>query len=58
MAAGMKAWVLTGTNGFDDLQLQETKLRSLRDLDVLVKLKAGSLNYRDVAMAMVMSSPQ
>ncbi|KAI9854572.1 MAG: hypothetical protein M1824_000279 [Vezdaea acicularis] len=52
MAAGMKAWVLTGTNGFDDLQLQETKLRSLRDLDVLVKLKAGSLNYRDVAMAM------
>jgi len=43
-----KQWNVTGTSGFDDLKFQEAPVPELGDSQVLVKLHAASLNYRDL----------
>jgi len=44
-----RAWQIKGSNGFDSLVLQENyPLPELGDHDVLVKIHAVSLNYRDL----------
>jgi NADPH:quinone reductase-like Zn-dependent oxidoreductase len=49
-----KAWTRTGTTGFDTLKFNEqTPLPELGDHDVLVKIHAASLNYRDLSLAKV-----
>ncbi|OIW26318.1 NAD(P)-binding protein [Coniochaeta ligniaria NRRL 30616] len=47
-----KQWVITGTDkGFDGLVFKEGPVPKLGENDVLVKLHAASLNYRDLAIA-------
>ncbi|KAB5533487.1 hypothetical protein GE09DRAFT_972875 [Coniochaeta sp. 2T2.1] len=47
-----KQWVITsGEKGFDGLQSQEAQVPKVGAHDVLVKLHAASLNYRDLAIA-------
>ncbi len=54
----MKQWVITGSDkGFDGLQVQDAQVLKLSDHDVLVKLHAASLNYRDLAIAKVTDAP-
>ena len=49
-----KQWVITsGEKGFDGLVSQEAQVPKLGEHDVLVKLHAASLNYRDLAIAKV-----
>ncbi|KAF2873300.1 hypothetical protein BDV95DRAFT_566675 [Massariosphaeria phaeospora] len=44
-----KQWTLHGTNGFDSLKFDEkASIPQLGDKDVLVKIHAASLNYRDL----------
>ncbi len=43
----MKTWQITGTEGLPSLKLQETPAPVPGKRDVLVKIKACSLNYRD-----------
>lgn len=51
-------WVITsGDKGFDGLQRQEAPVPELGDHDVLVRLHAASLNYRDLAIAKVNTRP-
>jgi NADPH:quinone reductase-like Zn-dependent oxidoreductase len=48
------AWLLTGQNGPSSLEfLEEYELPPLRDNDVLVRIHAASLNYREIAIAKV-----
>jgi NADPH:quinone reductase-like Zn-dependent oxidoreductase len=50
----MKQCVITsGDKGFDGLQFQDAQTPKLGEHDVLVKLHAASLNYRDLAIAKV-----
>ena len=45
----MKAWSVEGMNGFDSLTFHgEAPLPEPSDYEVLVKLHAASLNYRDL----------
>lgn len=45
----VKAWVVRGTGGFDDLVLRhEHPLPEVGDHDVLVKFHAASINFRDL----------
>ena len=45
----MKAWTVQGMNGFDSLKLNEkVAVPKVSDHEVLVKLHAASLNYRDL----------
>ncbi|KAH8903803.1 NAD(P)-binding protein [Coniochaeta sp. PMI_546] len=47
-----KQWVITsGDKGFDGLVTQEGPVPKLGEHDVLVRLHAASLNYRDLAIA-------
>lgn len=47
-------WVLEDQKGFDSLNLVEGRpIPDLGDSDVLVKLYAASLNYRDLVIAKV-----
>lgn len=44
-----KAWTVQGKNGFDSLKLNEkASVPEVSDYEVLVKLHAASLNYRDL----------
>lgn len=44
-----KQWTLEGYNGFDSLKLNESApVQQPSDNEVLVKLHAASLNYRDL----------
>ncbi|KAK5989848.1 Zinc-type alcohol dehydrogenase-like protein [Cladobotryum mycophilum] len=43
-----KKWTVTGFSGFDALKLVEEALPTLGDSQVLVKLEAATLNYRDL----------
>jgi len=43
-----KQWNVTGTDGFGSLKLSEQSVPELGDSQVLVKIRAGSLNYRDL----------
>ncbi|KIV92287.1 hypothetical protein PV10_06739 [Exophiala mesophila] len=47
-----KQWVLNGSGSLDSLKCQTVSIPALGQHDVLVKLKAVSLNYRDLAMAL------
>ncbi|KAF2143669.1 uncharacterized protein K452DRAFT_267952 [Aplosporella prunicola CBS 121167] len=47
----MKQWTINGQNGLDSLTYQEkVPVPKLGDKDVLVKLHAASLNFRDLAI--------
>ncbi|KAB5566849.1 hypothetical protein GE09DRAFT_1284563 [Coniochaeta sp. 2T2.1] len=47
-----KQWVVTNTaSDFSGLQLQDAPIPKLGDNDVLIKIHAASLNYRDLAIA-------
>jgi NADPH:quinone reductase-like Zn-dependent oxidoreductase len=49
-----KGWTLHGMNGFDSLKFNEQiPLPELTDHDVLVKIHAVSLNYRDLIIPKV-----
>lgn len=51
-----RSWILTGQNGFDSALKYEEAVKSshnLRDREVLVELRAASLNYRELAIANV-----
>lgn len=48
------AWILTGQEGPSSLQFVDSlELPQLGDHDVLVKIHAASLNYREVVIAQV-----
>ncbi|CAN9307739.1 unnamed protein product [Alternaria alternata] len=48
-----KAWTVQGQNGFDSLTFNEqAKVPEIGDKDVLVKVHAASLNYRDLIIPM------
>ncbi|KEY66571.1 hypothetical protein S7711_09415 [Stachybotrys chartarum IBT 7711] len=46
----VKQWNVIGTNDFDSLKFSEQPLPGYGDKDVLVKLHAASLNYRDLVI--------
>lgn len=50
-----RRWVVKDTkNGFDGLQLEnDVEIPPLGDYDVLVKIQAVSLNYRDLIIPQV-----
>lgn len=49
--SSFKQWTVVGKNGFDSLKLNEkASLPQLGDHDILVKLHAASLNFRDLAI--------
>lgn len=51
-----KQWVITSDEkGFDGLVFKEAPVPKLGENEVLVKLHAASLNYRDLAIAKVSS---
>lgn len=54
------AWILSEQKGIDSLQLvQENIIPEIGENDVLVKIHAASLNYRDIVIAKVhLSSSQ
>ncbi|TVY20500.1 Zinc-type alcohol dehydrogenase-like protein [Lachnellula arida] len=47
----MKQWVLRDKSGFGNLLLEEAPLPEIGDFDVLIKVHAVSLNYRDLMIA-------
>ncbi|KAL7943525.1 hypothetical protein V8C42DRAFT_109551 [Trichoderma barbatum] len=47
----VKQWNVTEFNGFEGLKFSEQPLPELGDSQVLVKLEAASLNYRDLIIA-------
>ncbi|KAL6710200.1 hypothetical protein ACN47E_009146 [Coniothyrium glycines] len=48
-----KAWKVEGKNGFDSLKFHEdAKVPEIGDKDVLLKIHAASLNYRDLIIPM------
>ncbi|KAJ9615018.1 hypothetical protein H2200_001092 [Cladophialophora chaetospira] len=47
-----KAWTLTGTGSLDVLELVDRDVSEIGRTDVLIRFKAFSLNYRDIAMAL------
>lgn len=50
------SWVLDGQAGIDSLQMVElSSTPEIGDFDVLVRLRAVSLNYRDIVLAKVFS---
>jgi NADPH:quinone reductase-like Zn-dependent oxidoreductase len=54
MAAALnRQWRLNGFTGFDSLVLKEDGIPEVGDLDVLVRWKYASLNYRDLVVSKV-----
>ncbi|CAG7923299.1 unnamed protein product [Penicillium olsonii] len=52
MVTQTSAWVLNDQHGIDSLQLVgDHPIRTLKDDEVLVKINAASLNYRDIVIA-------
>jgi hypothetical protein len=52
------AWILSEQKGIDSLQLvQENPIPEVGEYDVLLKIHAASLNYRDIVVAKVHVSP-
>lgn len=52
------AWILSEQKGIDSLELvQENPIPEVGEYDVLVKIHAASLNYRDIVVAKVYASP-
>ncbi|KAE9367067.1 NAD(P)-binding protein [Stipitochalara longipes BDJ] len=52
MSSQSKEWILTGCSGLDDLKTRTVRTPPLGSFDVLVKMKALSLNHRDVVLAL------
>lgn len=51
-----KQWVVTDNkHDFQGLQLQDAPALKIGDNEVLIKIRATSLNYRDLAIAKVIS---
>lgn len=48
-------WTLQGQDGVESLVLKQKTLPELGDFEVLVRIHAASLNYRDLVIAKVMS---
>lgn len=49
-----KAWTVEGSGSLDSLKFDnERAIPTLSDNDVLVKIHASSLNYRDIMIALV-----
>ena len=55
--AVMKQRVLRNAGTFDGLKLESAHVPQISDFDVLVKIHAASLNYRDLMIAKVQLSP-
>jgi NADPH:quinone reductase-like Zn-dependent oxidoreductase len=53
MTVQSKQWIISNTTGFDDLKTQVANTAPLGDFDVLVKMKALSLNHRDAVLVTV-----
>lgn len=53
MSFQSKEWILTGNSGLDDLRTRVVSKPPLGSFDVLVRMKALSLNHRDVVLALV-----
>jgi len=53
MSFQSREWFLTGCSGLDDLKIRIVNTPPLGSFDVLVKMKALSLNHRDVVLALV-----
>lgn len=50
----MKQWAVTATDkGFDGLKFEDAPVPKVGDSDVLIKLHAASLNYRDLLIPQV-----
>ena len=49
----MKQWVVRDKGSFDSLKLEEAPIPKVGEHDVLVKIHAVSLNYRDLMVATV-----
>lgn len=49
----MRQWILQGNTNFDDLKAVECPIPEVSGNDVLVKVHAASLNYRDLMIAKV-----
>lgn len=56
MPSHTRAWILKEQNGIDSLDTVEQALPEVGDFEVLVKLHAASLNYRDIVLANVRQS--
>lgn len=53
-ATTMKQWTVMGTKkGFDELKFETVNVPQVGENDVLVKLGATSLNYRDLIIPKV-----
>jgi NADPH:quinone reductase-like Zn-dependent oxidoreductase len=59
MASTMKQWIVQNKeNDFDGLVFQQSApIPKVGDNEVLVKLEAASLNYRDLTIPKVCNSP-
>jgi NADPH:quinone reductase-like Zn-dependent oxidoreductase len=53
MTVQSKQWIISNTTGIDDLKTQVIDTSPLGDFDVLVKMKALSLNHRDAVLVTV-----
>lgn len=54
MAATIKQWIVENKDkGFDGLVYKETSIPQVGENEVLVKLEAASLNYRDLIIPKV-----
>jgi NADPH:quinone reductase-like Zn-dependent oxidoreductase len=49
-------WIVRDRNEFEGLELQEVSIPKPGDYEVLLKIHAVSLNYRDVKIVTVISS--
>lgn len=50
----MKQWVVENKdNGFDGLAFKDAPIPTVGETEVLVKLQAASLNYRDLIIPLV-----
>lgn len=56
MTSATRAWILKEQKGIDSLEIVEQTISAVGDFDVLVKLHAASLNYRDIVIAKVRQS--
>lgn len=53
----MKQWVVRDKGSFDSLKLEEVPIPEVGENDVLLKMHAVSLNYRDLMVATVNVTP-
>ena len=56
MAREAKQWVIRKLGSFDGLELETAAVPEVGESEVLVKLHAASLNYRDIMIVTVRPS--